>query len=120
MRPLFRLRNVSIELTQSSACIERILEVMNEPYDVVDKENAEEVHDIQGNIDVEDVSFQYQKDEKAVLQNVDLAVKKGETIALVGMSGGGESTLDSLISRFYDVTYGSIKVDGTDIRDVRQ
>src|SRR5699024_7420913 len=63
---------------------------------------------------------QYQKDEKAVLQNVDLSVKKGETIALVGMSGGGKSTLVSLIPRFYDVTNGSIKVDGTDIRDVTQ
>src|SRR5699024_11333772 len=93
---------------------------MNEPYDVVDKENAENVHDIQGNIDVENVSFQYKKDEKAVLQNCDLSVKKGETIALVGMSGGGKSTLVSLIPRFYDVTSGSIKVDGTDIRDVTQ
>src|SRR5699024_3604035 len=76
--------------------------------------------DIQGNIDVENVSFQYQKDEKAVLQNVDLSVKMGETIALVGMGGGAKSTLVSLIPRFYDVTTGSIKVDGTDIRDVTQ
>src|SRR5699024_5573214 len=63
---------------------------------------------------------QYHKDEKAVLQNVDLSVKKGETIAVVGMSGGGNSTLVSLIPRFYDVTNGCIKVDGTDIRDVTQ
>ncbi|HLR22524.1 MAG TPA: ABC transporter ATP-binding protein [Pseudogracilibacillus sp.] len=118
--PLRRLINASTELTQSIASIDRVFELMNEPYDVVDKENAEKVHDIQGNIDVENVSFQYQKDEKAVLQNVDLSVKKGETIALVGMSGGGKSTLVSLIPRFYDVTNGSIKVDGTDIRDVTQ
>src|SRR5690625_2367457 len=118
--PLRRLINATTELTQSIASIDRVFELMNEPYDVVDKENAEKVHDIQGNIDVENVSFQYQKDEKAVLQNVDLSVKKGETIALVGMSGGGKSTLVSLIPRFYDVTNGSIKVDGTDIRDVTQ
>lgn len=118
--PLRRLINASTELTQSIASIDRVFELMNEPYDVVDKENAEKVHDIQGDIDVENVSFQYQKDEKAVLQNVDLSVKKGETIALVGMSGGGKSTLVSLIPRFYDVTNGSIKVDGTDIRDVTQ
>src|SRR5699024_10149392 len=109
--PLRRLMNASTALTQSIASIDRVCEVMNEPYDVDDKENAEKVHDIQGNIDVDNVSFQYQKDEKAVLQNVDLSVKKGETIALVGMSGGGKSTLVSLIPRFYDVTNGSIKVD---------
>src|SRR5699024_9429784 len=112
--------NASTELTQYIAYINSLFELMSEPYDVVDKENAEKVHDIHGNIDVENVSFQYQKDEKAVLQNVDLSVKKGETIALVGMSGGGKSTLVSLIPRFYDVTNGSIKVDGTDIRDVTQ
>src|SRR5699024_3234743 len=118
--PLRRLINASTELTQSIASIDRVFEFMNAPSDVVEKENAEKVHDIQGNTDVENVSFQYQKDEKAVLQNVELSVKKGETIALVGMSGGGKSTLVSLIPRFYDVTNGSIKVDGTDIRDVTQ
>src|SRR5699024_8699150 len=118
--PLRRLINASTELTQSIASIDRVFELMNEPYDVVDKENAEKVHDIKGNNDIENVSFKYQNDEKAVLQNVDLSVKKGETIALVGMSGGGKSTLVSLIPRFYDVTNGSIKVDGTVIRDVTQ
>src|SRR5699024_6680927 len=103
--PLRRLINASTELTQSIASIDRVFELMNEPYDVVDKENAEKVHDIQGNIDVENVSFQYQKD---------------ETIESVSRSGSGKSTLVSLIPRLYDVTNGSIKVDGTDIRDVTQ
>lgn len=118
--PLRRLINASTELTQSIASIDRVFELMNEPYDVVDRENAAEIDQIDGSIDVENVSFQYQEDEKAVLQDVNLSVKKGETIALVGMSGGGKSTLVSLIPRFYDVTAGTIKVDGTDIRDVTQ
>src|SRR5699024_6891253 len=91
--PLRRLINASTELTQSIASTDRVFELMNDRYDIVDKENAEKVQYIQGNIDVENVSFQYQKDEKAVLQIIDLSVKKGKTIALVGMSGGGKSTL---------------------------
>src|SRR5699024_9046095 len=65
------------------------------------------------------VSFAYDEEDGNVLNNVNLRVEKGETIALVGMSGGGKSTLISLIPRFYDVTEGSIKVDGKDIRDVQ-
>src|SRR5699024_850378 len=66
------------------------------------------------------VSFQYDVEDLPALKNINLSVEAGETIALVGMSGGGKSTLVSLLSRFYDVTEGAIKVDGIDIRDVRQ
>ncbi len=118
--PLRRLINASTELTQSIASIDRVFELMNEPYDVKDKKDAIELDRVEGNISIENISFQYQKDEGDVLQHVDLQVQKGETIALVGMSGGGKSTLVSLIPRFYDVTNGAIKVDGMDIRDVTQ
>lgn len=118
--PLRRLINASTELTQSIASIDRVFELMNEPYDVKDKKDAIELDRVEGNISIENISFQYQKDEGDVLQHVDLKVQKGETIALVGMSGGGKSTLVSLIPRFYDVTNGAIKVDGMDIRDVTQ
>src|SRR5699024_6336121 len=70
-------------------------------------------------VTMENVSFRYEDEEGDVLKNINLDVQKGETIALVGMSGGGKSTLISLLPRFYDVTNGSIKVDGIDIRDVQ-
>src|SRR5699024_3578080 len=75
--------------------------------------------DVGGMIDIENISFRYESTEPEVLKNVSLHVEEGETIALVGMSGGGKSTLISLIPRFYDVTNGVIKVDGKNIRDVQ-
>jgi subfamily B ATP-binding cassette protein MsbA len=118
--PLRRLVNASTELTQSVASIDRVFEFINEKYDVKDKRDAIELDRIQGQIELENVSFTYQDDEAEVLKNVDLTVQKGETIAFVGMSGGGKSTLVSLIPRFYDVSTGKIKVDGIDIRNVTQ
>ncbi|WP_284141581.1 MULTISPECIES: ABC transporter ATP-binding protein [unclassified Virgibacillus] len=117
--PLRRLVNSSTMLTQSIASIDRVFELMNEKYDITDKPNAFELKKVQGRIDVENVSFAYEEEEASVLKNVSLHVKAGETIAFVGMSGGGKSTLISLLPRFYDVTEGAIKIDGTDIRDVK-
>ncbi|GAB4074405.1 ABC transporter ATP-binding protein [Barrientosiimonas marina] len=117
--PLRRLISSSTVLTQSIASIDRVFELMNEPYDIVDKPDAKQIDSIDGRIDIENVSFRYEDEEGDVMRNVSLNVESGETIALVGMSGGGKSTLVSLIPRFYDVTSGSIKVDGTDIRDIK-
>src|SRR5690625_5105739 len=117
--PLRRLINASTELTQSIASIDRVFEFYNEKYDISDKENAPQLGRVEGSIDFENVSFHYEAEDGPVLNHVNLSVEKGETIALVGMSGGGKSTLISLIPRFYDVTGGSIKVDGIDIRDVQ-
>lgn len=117
--PLRRLINSSTVLTQSVASIDRVFELKNEPYDIMDKKDATELRNVQGKIDIERVSFAYEA-EKYVLNDVDLHVAQGETIALVGMSGGGKSTLVSLLPRFYDVSSGSIKVDDQDIRDVKQ
>ncbi|WP_026908262.1 ABC transporter ATP-binding protein [Paucisalibacillus globulus] len=116
--PLRRLINSSTVLVQSIASIDRVFEFMNEQYDIVDKPNAIKVERVHGDIDFEHISFQYDED-YPILKNINLQVNQGETIALVGMSGGGKSTLISLIPRFYDVTSGSIKVDGIDIRDVQ-
>ncbi|HLR53531.1 MAG TPA: ABC transporter ATP-binding protein [Pseudogracilibacillus sp.] len=118
--PLRRLINASTQLTQSIASIDRVFELMNEKYDVEDELDAKVLEDVQGRIDMENISFAYQKDEPNVINGVNLHVNKGETIALVGMSGGGKSTLVSLIPRFYDVLNGSIKIDGTDVREVTQ
>ncbi|TRM11645.1 ABC transporter ATP-binding protein [Lentibacillus cibarius] len=117
--PLRRLISSSTVLTQSVASIDRVFELMNESYDIVDKPNAKKLDRVEGKIDVEHVSFKYEEEEAAVLKDVTLHVESGETIAFVGISGGGKSTLVSLIPRFYDVTDGTIKVDGTDIRDVQ-
>ncbi|MFD2046437.1 ABC transporter ATP-binding protein [Ornithinibacillus salinisoli] len=116
--PLRRLINSSTVLVQSIASIDRVFELMNEKYDIVDKPNAKKLDRVEGAIDIENVTFSYEDNEEKVLKNVDLQVDAGETIAFVGMSGGGKSTLISLLPRFYDVTGGSIKVDGMDIRDV--
>ncbi|MGY0692521.1 ABC transporter ATP-binding protein [Virgibacillus sp. FSP13] len=117
--PLRRLVNSSTTLTQSIASIDRVFEFLNEKYDIKDKADAQTLNSVEGKIDIEHVSFQYESEEHYVLKDVSLHVKKGETIAFVGMSGGGKSTLISLIPRFYDVTEGSIKVDGADVRDVK-
>lgn len=118
--PLRRLINSSTVLTQSIASIDRVFEFVDEPYDVADKEDAIELKRVKGDVSFENVSFAYEEEAGTVLSNVNLEVKNGETIALVGMSGGGKSTLISLIPRFYDVTEGQIKVDGICIKDVRQ
>ena len=117
--PLRRLINSSTTLTQSIASIDRVFELMNEKYDIVDRPNSTPLNHVQGEIELDNVSFRYDEQEAEVLKNVSLHVEKGETIALVGMSGGGKSTLISLIPRFYDVTSGAIRVDGKDIRDVQ-
>lgn len=98
--------------------IERFLEVMDSPVDIKDAPDAEELTDVQGAIKFENVSFHYSDDNTNVLTGINLDIKKGESVALVGPSGGGKTTLCSLIPRFYDVTEGRILIDGHDIRDV--
>lgn len=97
---------------------ERFREIMDIEPDIKDKEGAIELKNVKGDISFEKVSFQYHDGVDNVLNNVSLEVPAGSYMALVGSSGAGKSTLCSLIPRFYDVTAGSIKIDGTDIRDV--
>ncbi|ARD47688.1 multidrug ABC transporter ATP-binding protein [Sporosarcina sp. P37] len=115
--PLRRLVNSSTSLTQSFASMDRVLDLMNEKYDVTDQEEAKALPPIDGEIEFDHVSFAYEEEE--VLSNVSLKIRPGETAALVGMSGGGKSTIISLIPRFYDVTAGAIRIDGYDIRDIQ-
>lgn len=117
--PLRRLVNASTSLTQSFASMDRVFELMEEPYDIKDKDGAKALPRINGEIQFEDVSFTYSEEDDPVLRGVNFTVKPGETVALVGMSGGGKSTIVSLIPRFYDVTSGSIRIDGKDLRDVQ-
>ncbi|KAF1678972.1 multidrug ABC transporter ATP-binding protein [Bacillus sp. SKDU12] len=115
--PVRRLINSSTTLTQSIASMDRVFEFIDEPYELTDKPNAIKADQIRGEVEFQNVSFQYEKEKDNILHNVSLKVNKGETVALVGMSGGGKSTLVSLIPRFYDVTSGRLMIDGTDIRD---
>ncbi|WP_455660866.1 ABC transporter ATP-binding protein [Pradoshia sp.] len=117
--PLRRLMNSSTTLTQSLASMDRVFEFLDVPYDIEDRPNAYECKDVQGTIKFENVSFSYGEDENLALKNINLEVKRGETVALVGMSGGGKSSLVSLIPRFYDVTEGRILLDGMDIRNFK-
>ncbi|MGG3448671.1 ABC transporter ATP-binding protein [Domibacillus aminovorans] len=115
--PLRRLVNSSTTLTQAIASMDRMFELLDEKYDVTDKKDAMECRNVDGDLVFDHVQFQYDEENAPVLRDVHLHVKAGETVALVGMSGGGKSSLVSLIPRFYDVTGGRILLDGTDIRD---
>lgn len=117
--PLRRLVNSSTTLTQSFASMDRVFEFMDEGYDIEDSPNAKELKKAHGDIELRDVVFTYNEGAEPVLKGISLKVEKGETIAFVGMSGGGKSTLISLIPRFYDVTAGAILLDGCDIRDYK-
>ncbi len=94
----------------------RVFELFDLIPEIKDKENATELKEIKNSIKFENVNFEY-SDNVPVLKNINLEVKKFETVALVGNSGGGKSTIVNLIPRFYDIKSGSIKIDGTDIRD---
>lgn len=98
---------------------ERFTEILNIEPDIKDKDGAVDLTDVKGDIVFEDVSFKYKEGAHRVLRHIDLDIKAGSYVALVGSSGGGKTTLCSLIPRFYDVTGGSIRIDGKDIRDIR-
>ena len=98
---------------------ERFMEIMNIQPDIRDREDAVELTNVKGDITFEDVTFQYEENTEKVLNHINLNVPAGAYMALVGSSGAGKSTLCSLIPRFYDVTGGTIRIDGKDIRDVK-
>ena len=97
---------------------ERFREIMDIEPDIKDSENAVELKNVKGEIDFQDVSFKYNDGAEEVLNDINLTVPAGAYMALVGSSGAGKTTLCSLIPRFYDVTEGTIRIDGKDIRDV--
>lgn len=116
--PLRRLVNSSTTLTQSFASMDRVFELVDEEYEVTDKEGAKGLGVVDGKLEFRDVSFHYNDGETEVLSNLNFTVKPGETVAFVGMSGGGKSTIVSLIPRFYDVTEGAILMDDHNLKDV--
>jgi ATP-binding cassette subfamily B protein len=119
MQPIKRLTNITQQLQDGATGFERFLEIMNIEPDIVDKEDAAELAEPQGEIQFENVSFSYKNGEERVLSNINLTIEKGKTVAIVGPSGAGKSTLCHLIPRFYEIDDGRIMIDGTDIRDIR-
>ncbi|WP_456276719.1 ABC transporter ATP-binding protein [Bacillus sp. AK128] len=117
--PLRRLVNSSTTLTQAVASMDRVFEFIDEKYDIEDQSSSKPITKVDGKLSFHNVSFQYTEEEAPVLKDITLHMKQGETVAFVGMSGGGKSTLVSLIPRFYDVTAGSIMLDGVDIREFK-
>ena len=118
MRPAKALTDAFSNIHNGIAAGERVLQLIDEKNLVHDKPNAIVVNSFNDSIKFDQVSFSYE--EKEVLHQINLDIQKGQTIALVGPSGGGKSTLVDLIPRFMDVTAGSIKMDGTDLRDLNQ
>ncbi len=99
---------------------ERILELLNTPVEVQDGEDAREMGAIQGDVRFENVSFHYSDDPTLVLDGIDLDIQAGETVALVGETGAGKTTIVKLLTRFHDPTAGCVRIDGTDLRMVTQ
>ena len=117
--PVRKLANFSELLANGTAGFSRFLELMRTEPTMKDAPDAVELTGVKGQVDVDHVSFAYEGD-LDVLHDVDLHVRAGETLAVVGPSGGGKSTLCKLIPRFYDVTDGDIRIDGQDVRHVTQ
>lgn len=119
LSPLRKLVQFMEQYTQGSAGFARFLEIMRTRPEIADAPDAEELTDVKGEIHYDHVSFHYQ-DGTEVLTDVDLTIHPGESFALVGPSGGGKTTLCHLLPRFYDVSAGSVTVDGHDVRQVTQ
>ena len=117
--PIRKLANFAEMFSNGFAGLNRFAELMRTEPTIQDAPDAVELTEVQGAVDVDHVSFAY-TDETEVLHDVSLSVPAGETVALVGPSGGGKSTLCQLLPRFYDVDEGSIRIDGLDVRQVTQ
>ena len=116
-KPFNEISGVVTELQNAFVCAGRIFELIDEEPQVPDAADARVLEEAQGNVDLKDVYFQYVP-EKKLIQNFNLQVKPGQRVAIVGPTGCGKTTVINLLMRFYDVNSDSIKVDGTDIRDI--
>lgn len=116
-KPFNEITGVITELQNAIACAGRIYELIDEPLQIPDAPDAKELKNVKGEVEFDDVSFSYTQDRK-LIENLNISVKAGQRIAIVGPTGCGKTTLINLLMRFYDVDGGSISVDGNDIRDV--
>ena len=118
-KPFNEITGVITELQNAFACIERIFELLNEKSEPLDKFDAVCLNDLEGNIEIKDVFFSYNK-EKKLIEDFNLSVKKGQKVAIVGPTGAGKSTIINLLMRYYDTDKGIISVDGYDIKDIQR
>ena len=116
LTPAKAISKASYGVKRGNAAAERVLEILDQENTIVSKENAVEKTTFDYNISVQNINFKYE--EETVLKDFSLEIKKGQTIALVGQSGSGKSTIANLLTRFYDVQDGSISIDGTNIKDI--
>ena len=118
-KPFNEITGVITELQNAFACIERIFELLNAKSEPLDKFGAVCLNDLEGNIEIKDVFFSYNK-EKNLIEDFNLSVKKGQKVAIVGPTGAGKSTIINLLMRYYDTDKGIISVDGYDIKDIQR
>ena len=116
--PVINIGNFYNQLITCSAYLERIFETLDVTPEIRNKPDAADLPQIRGRVDFNDVVFRYEKDGRNILNLVDFHVEPGRTIALVGPTGAGKTTIINLLSRFYDVSEGSVTIDGYDVRDV--
>ncbi len=116
-KPFNEISGVITELQNALVCAGRIFELIEEEPQIPDAEDARVLEDVQRHVDLQQVSFSYVPERK-LIQNLNLKVEPGQRVAIVGPTGCGKTTLINLLMRFYDVNEGSIRVDGTDIRDI--
>ena len=115
VNPVRKLSTTVELIAKRNSSLHRFVQLMRTEPALKDDPDADELQNVEGRIDIEHVGFAYEGDQD-VLQDISLHIKPGETIAFVGSSGGGKTTLSQLIPRFYDVTEGSISIDGMDVR----
>ena len=116
-QPVISLASIYNNLLTTLSYLERIFQLLDEPIDISDAEGARSLEGMRGDIEFRDVSFSYERGIK-VLDNISFSVKAGQSIALVGETGSGKTTIVNLLSRFYDATDGKVLVDGLDVRDI--
>ncbi len=116
--PVKKLINFTEQFQNGYSGYVRFREIMEIEPDIADRKDARPLMDVKGQVDFQDVSFRYEENTETVLDQVSLSVPAGSYVALAGSSGGGKTTLCSLIPRFYDVTSGSVRIDGVDVRDI--
>ncbi len=117
--PLGQLGFIISQMSQASASAKRVFDIIDARNDVVDKPDAIDLPPIEGRVTFDDVSFRYFRDSEWVLRHVDFEAQPGQTVALLGATGSGKTTIINLIPRFYDVSEGAVLVDGYDVRDVK-